>query len=164
MLRAQAMTLGAGRVAALVTLYVALGALSLRASVPVARPGSIGVGLTAALGMAAVVVVVLGPRAPGAPVLFGAWAAALSTLAAVAEEAFFRRFVYGWVDRWWGPAAAVLLSAAAFALVHVPLYGAAALWLDLGAGLLLSWQRWASGSWMAPAVTHVWANLLVVIR
>jgi hypothetical protein len=39
----------------------------------------------------------------------------------------------------------------------------AAFWVDLGAGLLLSWQRWASGTWAVPAATHVAANLLVVL-
>ena len=36
--------------------------------------------------------------------------------------------------------------------------------VDLGAGLLLSWQRWASGGWGAPAATHVVANLVAVLR
>jgi hypothetical protein len=31
-----------------------------------------------------------------------------------------------------------------------------------GAGLLLSWQRFASGRWTVPAVTHAVANLLAV--
>jgi len=36
--------------------------------------------------------------------------------------------------------------------------------VDLGAGLLLSWQRWAGGSWGVPAATHAAANLLAVLR
>lgn len=83
------------------------------------------------------------------------------SIAAVAEEAFFRRFLYGWLSRW-GPAVAIVGSALAFAAVHVSLYGVAALPIDLGAGLLLGWQRWATGSWTAPAVTHVIANLLTL--
>jgi hypothetical protein len=43
-------------------------------------------------------------------------------------------------------------------------YGAAALPLDLGAGLVLAWQRWASGRWTVPASTHAFANLLAVAR
>jgi membrane protease YdiL (CAAX protease family) len=35
--------------------------------------------------------------------------------------------------------------------------------LDLAAGLLLGWQRQATGSWAVPAATHVVANLLVVL-
>jgi membrane protease YdiL (CAAX protease family) len=83
--------------------------------------------------------------------------------AAVAEEAFFRRLLYARLLRW-GAAAAVVVTAAAFGLMHVPLHGAAALPVDLGAGLLLSWQRWASGSWAVPAATHALANLVVVLR
>jgi hypothetical protein len=56
------------------------------------------------------------------------------------------------------------LSALVFALIHLPMYGVGAFPVDLGAGLLLGWQRWASGGWGAPAVTHVVANLAMVIR
>lgn len=80
-------------------------------------------------------------------------------LAAVAEEAFFRRFVYGWLARR-GAAWAILGSTVLFALIHVPTYGAGVLPIDLAAGALLGWQRWATGTWTAPAATHVVANLL----
>jgi membrane protease YdiL (CAAX protease family) len=83
--------------------------------------------------------------------------------AGVAEEAFFRRLLYGRLLRW-GAAAAVVVSGAAFGTMHVPLHGWAALPVDLGAGLFLSWQRWASGGWAAPAATHALANLVVVLR
>jgi membrane protease YdiL (CAAX protease family) len=100
--------------------------------------------------------------APGIPAPVSAAAMAMNTLAALAEEAFFRGFLYGRLARF-GPAVAVLVAAAAFAAVHVPVYGAAALWVDFGAGLLLGWQRWASGGWGAPAATHVAANLAAMI-
>jgi membrane protease YdiL (CAAX protease family) len=86
----------------------------------------------------------------------------LNTLAALAEEAFFRRLVYGALLRG-GAAAAVIGSAVTFAAVHVTVYGAWVLPLDLAAGLVFGWQRWASGSWRVPALTHVVANLLVVL-
>ena len=86
-------------------------------------------------------------------------AVAGNVLAAVAEELFFRRLMYGWLLRA-GTGAAVLGTAAAFAVVHVPVYGVAILPIDLAAGLLFGWQRWATGSWSASAVTHVAANLL----
>jgi membrane protease YdiL (CAAX protease family) len=86
----------------------------------------------------------------------------LNTLAAVAEEAFFRRLVYGALLAA-GPAAAVVGSAVLFAAVHVTVYGAWVLPLDLAAGLLFGWQRHATGSWAVPAVTHAAANLLVVL-
>lgn len=96
------------------------------------------------------------------PASFGVSALALSVFAAVAEEALFRRAAYGWLSRY-GPAAAIAGSALLFAAVHVPSYGAAAFPVDLGAGVLLSWQRWASGTWTVPAATHAAANLLAVI-
>ncbi len=83
-------------------------------------------------------------------------------VAAVAEEAFFRRLVYGWLSRT-GPALAVVGSAALFALVHVPGYGWDAIPVDAAAGLVFGWQRWASGGWAASCVTHVAANVLQVV-
>ncbi|HEV7865524.1 MAG TPA: CPBP family intramembrane glutamic endopeptidase, partial [Acidimicrobiia bacterium] len=78
----------------------------------------------------------------------------LNTLAAVAEEAFFRRLVYGALLSG-GPGLAVGGSAVLFAAVHVTVYGLWVLPLDLAAGLVLGWQRQATGSWAVPAVTHV---------
>jgi membrane protease YdiL (CAAX protease family) len=86
-----------------------------------------------------------------------------NSLAAVAEEAFFRKLVYGWLAPMRAEFA-VAGSALLFALVHVPIYGVAVFWVDLGAGLLFGWQRWASGRWDVPAATHVAANLLAVMR
>jgi membrane protease YdiL (CAAX protease family) len=85
----------------------------------------------------------------------------LNGLAAVAEEAFFRRLVYGLLEQR-GPFVAVVGSAALFAVVHVTVYGFWVLPLDLAAGLVLSWQRWSSGSWAPPAITHVIANVLAL--
>jgi membrane protease YdiL (CAAX protease family) len=96
------------------------------------------------------------------PVRLGPQALVLNSLAALSEEAFFRRFLYGRLASF-GAVAAVAVTALLFALVHLPAYGLAAFWVDLGAGLLLSWQRWASGTWTVPAATHVAANLLVVL-
>lgn len=89
-------------------------------------------------------------------------AIAAGVVAAVAEEIFFRRLVYGWLERW-GTALAVVGSAALFALVHVPVYGLGVLPLDFAAGLVFAWQRRATGGWTAPAVTHVFANLLASV-
>jgi membrane protease YdiL (CAAX protease family) len=86
----------------------------------------------------------------------------LNALAAVAEEAFFRRLVYGALARH-GAAFAVVGSAVLFAAVHLTVYGAWVLPVDLAAGLLFGWQRWATDRWTVPALTHVLANILVVI-
>ncbi|HSO56455.1 MAG TPA: CPBP family intramembrane glutamic endopeptidase [Actinomycetes bacterium] len=91
----------------------------------------------------------------------GVVAAGLALGAAVAEEALFRRVLYDRLLRF-GVVAAVIGSAGVFALVHLPAYGVAAMPVDLGAALLLSWQRYASGRWTVPAVTHAVANLLAV--
>jgi membrane protease YdiL (CAAX protease family) len=91
----------------------------------------------------------------------GVVAAGVALLAAVAEEALFRRLLYDRLLRF-GVMTAVVGSAVAFALVHLPAYGVAAMPVDLGAALLLSWQRYASARWTVPAVTHAVANLLAV--
>jgi len=82
-------------------------------------------------------------------------------IVSVAEESFFRRYVYSWALRW-GAAAAVMIAALTFGVVHVPLYGWRALPVDISAGILLGWQRWAAGTWTAPAITHLIADLLQV--
>jgi membrane protease YdiL (CAAX protease family) len=96
------------------------------------------------------------------PIPFAAKLIALNSLAAVAEEAFFRRLVFGALERH-GAAVAISGSTVLFALVHVTVYGWWVLPLDLAAGAVFSWQRWATGRWSVPAVTHVIANVLVVL-
>lgn len=150
----------ATRIVLLVGVYGAVLAASLLAPVAPDRArlhpvAVLGLGL-AAVGLAAV----LGGRPAAAPL--GATALPLALFAAVAEEALFRRAAYGWLERH-GVALAVVGSALLFAAIHVPLYGAAAFPVDVGAGLLLSWQRWASGTWTVPAATHAAANLLAVM-
>src|SRR5436853_354664 len=75
---------------------------------------------------------------------------------------FLRRLVYGLLARW-GDGVAVIGAAAAFGVVHIPAYGAHALPVDLAAGMLLGWQRWATGGWTAPAATHAAANILQLL-
>ena len=90
-------------------------------------------------------------------------AVGLNALAAVAEEAFFRRYLYGVVVERHRTAVAVAVTAGAFALVHVTVWGWWVLPLDLAAGLVLSWQRAATGRWSVPAATHVVANTLALL-
>jgi membrane protease YdiL (CAAX protease family) len=84
---------------------------------------------------------------------------AAATIAAVAEEALFRRFVYGWFEPR-GAALAVAGAAFFFAAIHIPVYGSGVVFIDFGAGLIFGYQRWATGGWAAPAATHVIVNLL----
>lgn len=96
------------------------------------------------------------PASASRTTMFGV---AASVIAAGAEEVVFRRGLYGVLERW-GPVAAIGVSAVVFALVHVPTYGWTVLPLDAAAGVVLGWQRWATGTWTAPAVAHGVANVL----
>jgi len=87
---------------------------------------------------------------------------AANSLAAVAEEAFFRRLCFAVLVPA-GAAWAVVGSAVLFAAVHLSTYGAWVLPLDLAAGLILGWQRLAGGTWRVPALTHVLVNLAVLL-
>jgi membrane protease YdiL (CAAX protease family) len=87
---------------------------------------------------------------------------ALTVVAAAAEEALFRGLMFARLLPY-GKYVAIIASAAAFALIHVPFYGLRALPVDLGAGLLFAWQRSESGSWSVPAATHALANVLAVM-
>ena len=87
---------------------------------------------------------------------------AAAAIAAIAEEAFFRRAMYGFFERA-GAAVAIAVTALLFGLIHAPIYGWTIVPLDIAAGIVLGWQRWASGTWTAPAVTHLVANLVMFL-
>lgn len=148
------------RVVALAAIFGAILVASLLAPVAPGRrrlhPGIVLIAGLAAVGGAA-----LAAGRP-VPIPFGAWALPLTLLAAVAEEALFRRAAYGALEPA-GPVVAIGLTALLFALIHILLYGVAAFPVDLGAALLFGWQRWASGTWTVSAGTHAAANLLAVI-
>jgi membrane protease YdiL (CAAX protease family) len=93
---------------------------------------------------------------PAAPYL--PWAAATAVVA-TAEEAFLRGALFDALSRWRGVNVAVIGGAIAFALLHVPLYGWHAVPLDLAVGLLLGALRLLAGTWTAPAIAHVAADL-----
>jgi membrane protease YdiL (CAAX protease family) len=147
----------------LIALYVTIGGASIAADVaPTDRSAALTLSIALMLGLVALSAVTWISGSP-VPIAWSPWAPVLGVLAAVAEEALFRRLAYGRLLRF-GVPIAIVGSALAFALLHVPLYGVAVLPIDLGAGLLLSWQRWASGTWTVPAATHAAANLMAVIR
>jgi uncharacterized protein len=137
---------------------VLVGAAALAVPVSAGRRSGAWIWLLAVLvGVAAVTVA----TPPGAvPSLTISPATLVATLgAAVGEEILFRRLAFAHLLRW-GAVVAVVGSAVAFAAVHLPAYGPMALWANLGAGILFGWQRWLTGGWSAPAVTHGAANLL----
>jgi len=149
------------RVSLFAVSYLTIGLASI--VVPAERDRArLAPGFVLPMGFAAVA---LSASVAGTPVPLP-WSAAalpLSLLAAVAEEALFRRLAFARLERF-GVVVAVVGSALLFGLVHVPAYGLAALPVDVGAGLLFGWQRWASGTWTVPAATHAFANALVVVR
>jgi membrane protease YdiL (CAAX protease family) len=148
---------------ALVAVYLAMASLAVVSTSEVTVPRLLPPVAVVAIGFVAIW---LAGRAGGTalpPAGVTTTAVTLNLLAAVGEEAFFRKFLYDRSTRW-GPAVAIAITALVFSAVHVPAYGVAAFPVDLGAGILLGWQRWASGTWLAPAATHAFANLWVMVR
>lgn len=142
--------------------YVVIGAAALSVREAVSDPAALGRLPVLLIGLAAIALVAW-VAGPWPPLRLGWMGAPVGVLAAVAEEALFRRLAYARLLRY-GAAVAIIGTAVAFALLHVPFYGVEVLPVDLGAGLLLSWQRWASGTWTVPAATHAAAELLAVLR
>lgn len=89
---------------------------------------------------------------------FGQWAAVV-TLVAVAEEVLLRGALFEQVAPGHGDTAATAVTAVAFALLHVPVYGWSVLPLDLAVGVALGVLRMLADSVTAPAVAHTMADL-----
>jgi membrane protease YdiL (CAAX protease family) len=165
----------AGAVAVRVALAGPAGARSLRGSLAFAavlgclavasgvrwsmswRALAIGVGIGAVLVVPAVMHVGVGASLPAED--FPSWAA-LTVVVAGAEEAFLRGALFDAVQQRAGANAAVVVAAVAFAALHVPLYGWHVVPLDLTVGLVLGATRLVAGTWTAPAVAHVGADLV----
>ena len=89
---------------------------------------------------------------------------------ALPEELFFRGFLLHLLEqrfpprrRWWGGGIgiALVLSAAAFALIHLPKDGDPRALATFFPALLFGWMRSATGSILASTITHGGANILV---
>lgn len=162
LLARSALTGGTAAPVLLAACYVAIAAAALSVRETASHQGALGRVAVLLVGLVAIALVawVVGPWPP---LRLGWMGAPVGVLAAVAEEALFRRLAYARLLRY-GTGVAIIGTAVAFALLHVPFYGMEVLPVDLGAGLLLSWQRWASGTWTVPAATHAAAELLAVLR
>jgi membrane protease YdiL (CAAX protease family) len=101
--------------------------------------------------------VLLGARAPATTLLW--WIPLVSAVAAT-EELVLRGVLYDALDERGGASLAVAVTAALFALIHLPLYGMQALPLDLCVGVFLGCLRVVSGRVTAPLVAHVVADVL----
>ena len=146
-----------------VLVVLTVGAIGALAPLPVRqdiRPSSLSLPAVVALGVVTFLVARVAAAPLPTPVV--PLTVAATTLAAVAEELFFRRLIYGWLAPA-GDALAIAGAAALFAVVHIPAYGVRALPVDLAAGALFGWQRWATGLWIAPALTHAVANVLQLL-
>lgn len=88
---------------------------------------------------------------------FASWAVVVALVSA-AEELFLRGALYDAVARMSGTTVAVVIGAAAFAALHVPLYGWRVVPLDFAVGVVLGELRRSSGTPLAPAVAHVGAD------
>lgn len=126
---------------------------------PVAIGTVVGLGLVAVTMLAPVLSGTVLPPGLGRPAApFAPWAA-ITILVAIAQEAVLRGALFRRLDRLAGPAAAVLVTAVVFALMHVPLYGWHVVPLDLAVGLALGGLRVATGGFAAPAAAHATADL-----
>lgn len=119
------------------------------------------------LGLALVGLAILGPILAGTSTIpglgrpaapFVPWAA-VTILVATAEEGLLRGVVLQRIERAGGLVPAVILTSAAFALMHVPLYGWHVVPLDFAAGLGLAGLRLTTRGLIAPVVAHSVADL-----
>jgi len=124
------------------------------------RPALIGLGGAAVL-LAVPVALHLRtlPLQAGSPAADLPLWAVVVTLVASAEEALLRGALMDALLRRARPELAAVLAAMAFAALHVPLYGWAAVPLDLAAGVWLGGLRLQSGGAGAPALAHTVADL-----
>lgn len=151
---------GAGSVPAGLVFAATLGVLALlgRARV-VLTARAIVVGVVGAAVLVLPVLVTHGVGGHLAASGYATWASA-TVVVATAEEAFLRGALYDAVARVHGADLAVVVGAVAFAALHVPLYGWHVLPLDLAVGLSLGALRVLTGTWTAPAIAHVGADLV----
>ena len=98
--------------------------------------------------------------------------AIITAVNGVAEELFFRGFLLHLLEKRFPPkrkllgggvGLALVLSAVAFALIHLPKDGDPRALATFFPGLLFGWMRSATGSILASTVTHAGSNILVRI-
>lgn len=98
------------------------------------------------------------------------FAAVQLVVVALPEELFFRGLLLGLLEKRFPPARRVLgggiglalvLSSLAFAMIHLPKDGDPRALATFFPGLLFGWMRSATGSILAPTITHAASNILV---
>jgi membrane protease YdiL (CAAX protease family) len=144
-----------------------VGALGLLAAASSWRPGRLRPA-SIPLGVAGAAVLMAGPLClhltaawtyPALPLTsFPAWAVMIVLIAGT-EEVILRGALFDACSSLVGPVGAVAITSAAFAAIHLPLYGVAALPLDLVVGMWLGGLRLLTGGVAAPATAHILADL-----
>ena len=107
---------------------------------------------------------------PAASTLSAEFCAVQLIVVALPEELFFRGFLLHLLEQRFPPrrkilgggvGLALILSAAAFAVIHLPKDGDPRALATVFPGLLFGWMRSATGSILASTVTHAGSNILV---
>lgn len=137
--------------------------LALAAGQPIGRPRLVGVAGGLAGGIVLVLLPVVarpGPSLPlGAhPEPFALWLA-VTMVVAVGEEAVLRGTLFDAVSGAAGLPLAIAITSAAFALLHVPLYGWHVVPLDVAVGIWLAGLRLVGRGIAAPTIAHVIADV-----
>ena len=110
------------------------------------------------------------PPAPGA--ISAEWCAVQWLVVGLPEELFFRGFLLEQLERRFPPrrrilgggvGLALVLSALAFALIHLPKDGDPRALATFFPGLVFGWMRSATGSIVASTITHGCSNILARI-
>ncbi len=113
---------------------------------------------------------IAGLHLPAVDLAFGKFCAMQLVVVALPEELFFRGFLLGLLEQRFPPKRRVLgggiglalvLSAAAFALVHLPKDGDPRALATFFPGLLFGWMRSSTRSILAPTLTHAGSNILI---
>jgi len=113
---------------------------------------------------------IAGVHAPAMTPELAEFCAVQLVVVALPEELFFRGFLLGLLERRFPPKRRILgggvgwalvISAAMFALIHLPKQGDPRALATFFPGLLFGWMRSATGSIMASTVTHAGSNILI---
>ncbi len=111
-----------------------------------------------------------GLHAPAFDLAFVKFCAMQLVVVALPEELFFRGFLLGLLEQRFPPkrrvlgggiGVALVLSAAAFALVHLPKDGDPRALATFFPGLLFGWMRSSTRSVLASTLTHAGSNILI---
>ena len=111
-----------------------------------------------------------GNETGGVPTLSAEFVLTQFAVVALPEELFFRGFLLTMLEKRFPPkrrflggglGLALVLSAAAFSLIHLPKDGDPRALATFFPGLLFGWMRSATGSLLASTITHGFANVFV---